>query len=376
MATTNRDFLQKQQEQMRKLQEQKKKQQEEFERQMQKASQKRMEAARTTTKASTTPAATAPAATAPAVTTPSALDTLKATYAKTSNYTPMTDAEIEAMAKGEYSSKYNTLRTAAEQAQKRQDLALEQQLSTIGRSYDRQRDDTNEAYNKSFSTSSYDQLRKGMQRSSYGAQVLAGINSARDKALGDIGEQRATAEGNIASQRQQLADQLAETLAGYSAAEADDVLARVQQLKREEYDKAFEHEKYANELATNIYGYEYQQGRDAVSDSQFDKQYYASLVSQAAANGNDVSDEMLAKAGLSRADFNALKAQTTEDTPVRGGSYTPKTKPEPENNNNESATITQVISAISNAQRNSKSNSSQDSLKKNLVQQRKTMDRL
>lgn len=65
--------------------------------------------------------------------------------------------------------------------------------------------------------------------------------------------------------------------------------------------------------------FEYQKQQDAfnnaLAQSQFDfskasteMQYYYNYVITAAANGGDVSDEMLEKVGISRADYNAMKA--------------------------------------------------------------------
>ena len=90
--------------------------------------------------------------------------------------------------------------------------------------------------------------------------------------------------------------------------------------KLREFNENFNEQKRQYEQ-----NFSYQQGRDTVTDAQTERAYYASWVQAIAANGGDASDDMLAKAGLSRADFNAMKAAAAESGGGGGGgSYSAK----------------------------------------------------
>ena len=76
--------------------------------------------------------------------------------------------------------------------------------------------------------------------------------------------------------------------------------------------------------------FNYQQSRDAVTDTQWqkafdqsntdtDRKLASSYVSAIIANGGDPTDELLARAGLSRADANAMKAQVAAGGGGGGG---------------------------------------------------------
>lgn len=69
-----------------------------------------------------------------------ALQKLLEQYNQTSSYVPKTADQIRQQAQGEYQSYYDQLRLAAQQAQARNDLALQQQREGLQRTYDKQRE--------------------------------------------------------------------------------------------------------------------------------------------------------------------------------------------------------------------------------------------
>jgi hypothetical protein len=112
-----------------------------------------------------------------------------------------------------------------------------------------------------------------MQRSSFNTQTMANIDSERAKALQDINEQQVSAEGNIAAQRTQLVNQLADTEKSYADSMAADIRARAKELESQEYERSFQNQQLKSQLASDLYNKRYGQTRDDVSDTQWGKTF-------------------------------------------------------------------------------------------------------
>lgn len=163
-------------------------------------------------------------------------------------YTARSDDELRKLAEQQYQSYYDQLRTAARQKQERESLALENQRSGIQTAYQKQRDESDRSYRQAYSQADRETLRRGMQRSSYAAQRLANVEQEGIRASQNIWDQQRAAEGNLDAQIAQLSGQLADTLAGYDANQAADVLKRYNELQDEEYNRAREAEQYAESI--------------------------------------------------------------------------------------------------------------------------------
>lgn len=202
-----------------------------------------------------------------------ALQKLLEQYNQTSSYVPKTADQIRQQAQGEYQSYYDQLRLAAQQAQVRNDLALQQQREGLQRTYDKQREASQKEYENAYSRADRQQLSRGMQRSSYTAQVLANLTKEGAEAQQELWDAQGAAEGNIDAQRTQLAAQLADQLSQYSASEAADVLARIKQLEDQEYDRVRENDQYKNSLSAQIYQFLYQGEQDKIAQEQWQKEF-------------------------------------------------------------------------------------------------------
>lgn len=165
-----------------------------------------------------------------------------------SYYTRRTDDDLQRIAKQQYQSYYDQLRRAAQQKADRETLALENQRAGIQRSYAQQQEESAKQYRQAYSQADREILRRGMQRSSYGAQRLANVSLEQAKAAQKIQDAQAGAEGNLDAQIAQLQGQLADTMAGYDAGQAADIMARYNELQAEEYDRAREAEQYAESI--------------------------------------------------------------------------------------------------------------------------------
>lgn len=202
-----------------------------------------------------------------------ALQKLLEQYNQTSSYVPKTADQIRQQAQGEYQSYYDQLRLAAKQAQARNDIALQQQREGLQRTYDKQREASQKEYENAYSRADRQQLSRGMQRSSYTAQVLANLTKEGAEAQQELWDAQGAAEGNIDAQRTQLAAQLADQLSQYSASEAADVLARIKQLEDQEYDRVRENDQYKNSLSAQIYQFLYQGEQDKIAQEQWQKEF-------------------------------------------------------------------------------------------------------
>lgn len=217
----------------------------------------------------------------------SALETLKAAYAKALGdyYTPRTDAELQERAQGEYASLYSAKNRAAQQEYETTDLALQQQLAGLQRTYDKQRQSSQEQYRNAYSQADRGLLQRGMQRSSYGAQTLANINMKGAEALQQIYDSQAAEENNINEQRALKSSQLASTLAGLTEEQAMDVLNRTRELQDEENTRKANAAQLSAELAGQLYGYQFQEDRARTQDSQWQQEFNAAYGNKGSSGG-------------------------------------------------------------------------------------------
>lgn len=197
------------------------------------------------------------------------LDALKQKLAQTEVYTRKSDEELRQAAEDEFTSYYNQLRLSQQQAQQRQDLALANQAAGLQSIYDKQRNQVMETTAKNYTAAGNALLKRGMQRSSYGLQTLAGVNRQGAKDLQDVNDQQSAKEGEIASQRAQLEQQLAETLAQYDADMAKDIMNRLRQLQDQEYERETSNQQYRDQLAKDIYDREYALEQQRIEEEQF-----------------------------------------------------------------------------------------------------------
>lgn len=205
------------------------------------------------------------------------LNDLLKQYNSTPVYKQKTAAQIKKQAKGEYKSYYDQLRLSAKQQQQQSDLALQQQRDALQATYDKQREASEKNYRLRYSQADRQMLSRGMQRSSYGAQVLANIDLEGAEAIQDLYDQQGAAEGNIDAQRAQLAQQLAAQLSQYNAGEAADVMKRIRELEDQDYERGLANAQNRNQLSTQIYQLMYQAERDKVADKQWQAQFDESV---------------------------------------------------------------------------------------------------
>lgn len=211
---------------------------------------------------------------------------------------------------------------------------------SLSYTYGKRGEKISQEFDKARSQADRQALSRGMQRSSYNNQTLAGIDRQRIEALEDNESALiADYENRLADieQQEQAADQWERQFAenqrqyntslNFQQAEAD----RAQ--KNTEWGQAFQERQYGDSRADVAWNQAFQTQQANQAASQWEREFARSgddtgrqiamsYISQIAANGGDPSDDLLRQAGLSRADYNAMRAQIIADAgAVSGGGY-------------------------------------------------------
>ena len=181
------------------------------------------------------------------------LNSLYSQYTSLNSSSARTDEQRRKQAENEYKSYYDALRLAAQQGYGSTDLKLQQQLTGLQQSYDQQRKSTAEQYAKNYSQADRQMLSRGMQRSTYTSQLLAGINNEAAEAQGEIDAAQTKATNDINEQRTQLAAQLAAQMNQYTAGEQSDILKRIAELEEQDRQYSLSQTSLQQSLATDLY---------------------------------------------------------------------------------------------------------------------------
>lgn len=202
-----------------------------------------------------------------------ALDKLLNQFNSYSGYTPLTDQQISEQAQRKAQSQYDAQRLAARQQADSYDLALSQQLAGLQDTYDRQRKQSAENFAQAVSQHERGLVRKGMQRSSYGANVRANIDLKGNEAQAEIGRAQAAQEGNLGALRTQNQQQLAQKLAQYDIGQQSDALAYADQLREREYERQQADRNSYNSLALNIAQLQQQKANAAADQARWEAEF-------------------------------------------------------------------------------------------------------
>ena len=245
-------------------------------------------------------------------------------------YTPLTADQIRQQAATRYEGMYGQKRLSAQQQYDLSDQALAQQLAGLDDQYKKQLEQSAKNYEGAYRTADRQSLGRGMQRSSYNSATLANINLQGAEAQQAIRDTQAAQAKNIGEQRALLKNQLGDTLANLDAAQQSDILAYIDELEAREYDRLRDDAAMQNEIAMNLYQYQFQKeqadqeqanwlktfnaqygGGDAgggysggsSGGSGGNNKYSANIWDILGASGNDTSSKLAAGASI----YNTLK---------------------------------------------------------------------
>ena len=188
------------------------------------------------------------------------------------SYTPLTAEQIQKQAQTRYEGTYGQKKLSAQQAYETSDQALAQQLAGLQATYDKQREQSRENYAQAASQADRQALGRGMQRSSYNNATISNINLKGAKAQQEISDTQAAQTANLNEQRALLAKQLAAQNAQYDAAMQSDMLAYQDELEAREYERQLADSQYRNQLAMQLYEYQYNKDQDALAQQNWQTQ--------------------------------------------------------------------------------------------------------
>lgn len=205
-------------------------------------------------------------------------DLIKKLEANNANrYTPLTADQIKQQATTRYEGMYGQKKLSAQQQFDTNDQALAQQLAGLDEQYAKQLEQSAKNYENAMRTFDRQSLGRGMQRSSYNSATRANINLEGNKAQQSIMDTKAAQAKNIGEQRKLLQNQLGDTLANLDAAQQSDMLAYMDELEAREYDRLRDDTAMQNEIAMNLYQYQFQKEQADQEQknwqAQFDAQY-------------------------------------------------------------------------------------------------------
>lgn len=174
---------------------------------------------------------------------------------RTNKYTPRTDNQLQQEAQNRYSSTYNQKRQTAQQSYDTKNLAYENQMQNLQDTLrQNQQELARQTENSRLQAARY-QVTRGMQRSSYGAANDANIMNSGLGEQQKLMNQFSTDSNAIKSNQTLLAQQLADTLAGYDIDYLNDVNAYIDEQKQLDYDRQTAADKTYNDLQMALYEY-------------------------------------------------------------------------------------------------------------------------
>ena len=191
------------------------------------------------------------------------------------SYTPLTAEQIQQQAQTRYEGTYGQKKLSAQQAYETSDQALAQQLAGLQATYDKQREQSRENYAQAASQADRQALGRGMQRSSYNNATISNINLKGAKAQQEISDTQAAQTANLNEQRALLAKQLAAQNAQYDAAMQSDMLAYQDELEAREYERLLADSQYRNQLAMQLYEYQFQKDQADQEQQRWQAEYDA-----------------------------------------------------------------------------------------------------
>ena len=169
------------------------------------------------------------------------------------NYTPRTEAERRAQSENLYRTQLEQALRNAQQTYEESDLALANQLIGLDTGYDRQRQSQEEAIRSAISQADRHALSRGMQRSTYNNATLANLQNKGNEALARIEENRANDRAGVEAQRAQLSRNLARAREGANADFQNQVLAEMQRMADEDYQRRLTADQNNNNTQLQLY---------------------------------------------------------------------------------------------------------------------------
>lgn len=163
-------------------------------------------------------------------------------------YDARDEETLRQVAQSMYAPQYNAEVEAAQQAQAKTNLSLENQLAALLTNVGAQRDELAQSVLSALSQQQQSALQRGMQRSSYNQAAQSGIQAQGVKLNDQISSNLLQQQSAIEAQRQQGAEQLAQTLSRLLVDRATNENNLMQQLRDQDYERGMAAMDMSNQL--------------------------------------------------------------------------------------------------------------------------------
>lgn len=174
---------------------------------------------------------------------------------KVNEYTPRTDEQLRTEAQNKYASTFNQQKLAAEQSYATSDLAYQQQLQTLADELAAGQEQIIKQTADSAASADRYSITRGMARASYSVANKARIQNEGISSLGNLMKQYSSNVSGIQSNRAQLAQQLADTLAQYEIDNLNNVNNYIDEQKQLDYDRKVAADAAYNQVQMALYKY-------------------------------------------------------------------------------------------------------------------------
>lgn len=168
-------------------------------------------------------------------------------------YGEKTNDELRTEAENMYKNQLEQSKLSAQQSYDSTALELNNQLTELNKSYDKQYQQQQQATVQSKQNADLQALSRGMQRSTYNNATLANLDVAGNKALGQIEQNRTDSTNEVNSQLALLQKQLQENLSSAQSTYENNVISKLQELLDQQYTRQQQYESTSNDLAFKLY---------------------------------------------------------------------------------------------------------------------------
>lgn len=174
---------------------------------------------------------------------------------KVNEYTPRTDEQLRTEAENKFASTYNQQKLAAQQSYATSDLAYQQQLKTLADDLSTGQQEITKSTADSAAAADRYSLTRGMARASYSVANKAKIQNEGISSMANLMKQYSNQVAGVQSNRTQLAQQLANTLAQYEVDHLNNINNYIDEQKQLDYDRKVAADAAYNQVKMALYEY-------------------------------------------------------------------------------------------------------------------------
>lgn len=183
------------------------------------------------------------------------------------SYAGKTQAEKRAAAELLYKNQLDSAELSAQQSYDKNSLALQNQLNDLKTNYEANIENQKAATVRAKSAADRQALSRGMQRSSYNNATLANLDASGNKALATLDRNYADNTQDISANQTALQNTLSQNLSAAKFAYENNVLAKMNELEQQDYERQTAAQQNQNSLLLQLYQLQQAENKNAASAS-------------------------------------------------------------------------------------------------------------